>query len=107
MFTISSNADIVGILRDLTLLDDNKDSMPPKYRSMLAKGNWILKINASEFSGVKKAELDANLYETLSAVILDLFIDREKLAGKPGVEKAKDIAKSLKDLEFEKVLEFF
>jgi len=88
------NADIVGILRDLTLVDDNKDSMPPKYRSMLAKG-------------VKNAELDANLYETLSAVILDLFIDQEKLAGKPGVEKAKDIARSLKDLEFEKVLEFF
>ncbi|CAG5107722.1 Oidioi.mRNA.OKI2018_I69.chr1.g3458.t1.cds [Oikopleura dioica] len=88
------NADIVGILRDITLLDDNKDSIPQKYRSMLAKG-------------VKNAELDANLYETLSAVILDLFIDQEKLAGRPGVEKAKDIAESLKDLEFDEVLKFF
>ena len=81
--------------------------MPPKYRSMLAKGNKTRTTSAYEFLGVKNAELDANLYETLSAVILDLFIDQEKLAGKPGVEKAKDIARSLKDLEFEKVLEFF
>ena len=81
--------------------------MPPKYRSMLAKGNQIRTSKSHEVSGVKNAELDANLYETLSAVILDLFIDQEKLAGKPGVEKAKDIARSLKDLEFEKVLEFF
>ena len=74
---------------------------------MLAKGNQTTTPKAHKFLGVKNAELDANLYETLSAVILDLFIDQEKLAGKPGVEKAKDIARSLKDLEFEKVLEFF
>ena len=80
--------------------------MPPKYRSMLAKGKLTRLIKIYRYLGVKNAELDANLYETLSAVILDLFIDQEKLAGKPGVEKAKDIARSLKDLEFERVLEF-
>ena len=75
---------------------------------MLAKGTLFLPFqNHEKIVGVKSAELDANLYETLSAVILDLFIDQEKLAGRPGVEKAKDIAKSLKDLEFDEVLKFF